>query len=127
MDRLRSIVESNYADLRSIRSYHSGSSQYASVNSDLNSDDSLHNKRISWRPSSTVLIYDRMTPMEARSPEAPKLSACQLQSYFEVAIKKYDGNGNNMDNRNADLDGIHHDHRSYFPICGDGVGAGVAS
>lgn len=40
-------------------------------------------------PSKAALIRDRITSTKARSTEAPKLFADQLQSYFETAMKKY--------------------------------------
>ena len=40
-------------------------------------------------------------PLEARPTEAPKLPAGQLQSYSEVAMKKYEENRRNMDHHNA--------------------------
>ena len=39
--------------------------------------------------------------MEARSTEAPKLPAGQLQSYFEAAMKKYKEDRRKMDHQNA--------------------------
>ena len=70
------------------RSGHTGSSQYAPVISDMESDESLGVHRIPLGPSGEAMIRDRINQVGARSADPPKLNYGQLQSYFEVAIRK---------------------------------------
>ena len=79
------------------KGYHTGSSQYASAESEMGSSDSMNIQRMSLGPTGAALLRERMAPIkiEARSTkeatpqDANPIGSGQLQSYFEAAMKKY--------------------------------------
>ena len=81
------------------KGYHTGSSQYMSAESEVESDDSSINiQRMSLGPAGATHIRERMAPIktEARSKTASATQGMnatgsgQLQSYFDAAMRKYE-------------------------------------
>ena len=78
--------------------YHTGSSQYASAESEADSIDSINIQRMSLGTSGAAFIRERTTPIntEARSTDVPTtqrvnpIGSGQLHAYFEAAMKKYE-------------------------------------
>ena len=84
------------------RGYHTGSSQYASAESEVESEDSIPIQRMSLGPSGADLIRERASQknIQGRSTEVPAESG-HLQSYFEAAMKKYEEDQRNFARQTA--------------------------
>ena len=73
--------------------YHTGSSQYASAESEVNSDESIGITRMSLGPTGVALLRDHKMPtkteQQSRSANVNPKGPSNLKSYFEAAMEKF--------------------------------------
>ena len=73
--------------------YHTGSSQYASTELEVNSDESIGITRMSLVPTGVALLRDHKMPtkteQQSRSANVNPKGPSNLKSYFEAAMEKF--------------------------------------
>ena len=97
------------------RGYHTGSSQYASAESEVESEDSIPIQRMPLGPSGADLIRERASQknIKGRSTEVPADSG-HLQSYFEAAMKIYEEDQRKFARQTDERSRIPRSHRHHM-------------